>query len=458
MRLHNAVRSTINQGTVDLVFDRWRLRHPTTALSASILLLSNNELSVNEKMATVRNILELQPRYFKKRLCEIRNEILVSELRGEVVRIPTIRDMLYEDLEVGSFAAIWNRDTLEDYPILPYKLFLCDLKRSDPMLILNWHKTDLPKPVRNFLQYLTANRSNSPLLLKRISHEERSNARRVYETLAKLFPIFLEQYEAENGTLSQSETMLVTDAIAKLLHNICIVGTRDILVGKVAAVLDSSSTTDREYLRSPEGMESPIAEKVIRAFDIPKIRKNPGSDRSLVSANSNGSYTDFDDVLHKITTIDVVNPAFVSYLECVGNLQYVRTRELLRCINHTFEELIESIPATVQVIGIDSAKICAELNGRSYLVTYKENLPRPEYVFISTCDDLDLERLVNLPSIRSFILIAKRPPVLRGMNAEHIVALTKHILSPSNNLAAFCYRRDGPGVSLPLHSFRKLLN
>lgn len=458
MRLPYPVRSTINQGSVDLLFDRWRLRHPTTALSTSILLLSNNELSVSEKVANVRNILELQPRYFKNRLCEIRNEILVSELGGEVVRIPTIRDMLYEDLEVGSFGAIWNRDTLQDYPILPYKLFLCDLKHIDPISILNWHRTDLPKPVRNFLQYLTANRSNSPLSLKRISHEERSDARRVYETLGKLFPLFLEQYEAENGTLSQSETLIVTEAIAKLLQNICIIATRDLLVGKVAAVLDSSSTADREYLRSREGMESPIAEKVIRAFDLPKIRKTPGSDRSLVSVNSNGSYSDFDDVLNKITTTDVVNPAFVSYLECVGNLPYARTRELLRRINHTFEELIGPIPATVQVLGVDSAKICAQLNARSDLVTYKENVPRPEFVFLSTCDDLDLEKLVNLPSIRSFVLIAKRSPVLRGMNAEHIVALTKHILSPSNNLAAFCYRRNGAGVSLPWHSFRKLLH
>jgi hypothetical protein len=419
------------RGSVDLLFDLWRLQRPTTAFRSWLAILEDPVLSGKVKWELIDYTVKTFPEQYTHIFRNLEVERISAEFTGQDFATCELKGIIKEHLFDGYFNSKWNRDIFERKRLDKESLFLCDLKNVEPMILLNWHRTDLSRPMRYYLQYLTANRSNSPLSLRRITRFERSEFEYVYDVIGSTFDMFVQQYESLEGKLSKDQSTWLSQERYDLLYNLALLGQRQVVNGVLNHSLQNTCVDALDYLRSSEGLDNPLQEKLCAAFNLSPVKP---FQRTILSSNQTPSYKTMQEM---ILEQPVENPRLDSYLRYVGGLDYPLTRELIRSIEFVVKNSCGSRP--VAVVGRDSSRLCALLQQRNPSMRIATTETSPSFLICTSPDDFPSESWLSAqPGLHGAVLIAEKPTSILGMDVQTCKEVAKHLIS-NKPLAVYIY-------------------
>ena len=425
----------------DLLFDAWRLRRPNSGFDVAIQIFKSGNLSDTEKWVNFNHIVLQNPVYYAEMKKDIEVEVKVNKATGGPFPVEQAVDVVRDYMDAGTANNLWNRSIFDEAPIKIENLFLCELKNIQPMIVLNWHRTDLSGPTRRYIQYLTSNRSNSPLSRKRVTAEEQGDFRYVYDAVAGCYTEFIAQYNEADGPMSETESHLVYGEILGILQNLVILASRQVLCDRLRTVLNTCSLEGLEYLRTHEGLTAPIEANLIKAFGIRGHGTTVHSHALRLvdgSTGTQGRFPSFIAATSKLLSKGMANPMFKSYLSFVGRLPYALTRELLRAIDALFTSMLHCTPhKSVSVLGSDAARLAARLSERNSGIQYKHahgaDEPLSGYVLVSQwCDKVSKQISATNGSVRAVIVLTGPAVAIDGIIPDTIPEVHRYMVYPDS--------------------------
>ena len=426
------------------MFDSWKLRNPAIGLVACRNIILDKCMPPHEKLDNIRFILSKNEKYYPEIQKDVSFQIESNQaytdshgLRDGFPQEELLR-VIDDYIEPGICANLWNRDILDEFPIDVEKLSLSQLKRIEPMVLLNWHRPDISKPTLHFFQYLTANRSNSPLSLKRITPEEQKDYEYVYSVLCETAEDFFDQYQSVEGNDSSVSQRPFFKEINYILENLSILFLRHELIAKLRQRLDGGDPTDTEYLRTPEGLHMPIEERLTGAFGISRTSMISPITTPVISTEtppkSSSLFQEFRAMNQRVLSRPTVNPRLRSYLAFVGGLDYPLTRELVRTLDEFIRnlQLYYDMSKTIHVIGVDSSRMADRLNSRRGAITYLSSNDGPHIdtnIALVTSDiPCNVTELRENYNLRYVIALGSITQPISGFTIEEVDEVRRHII------------------------------